>query len=311
MTGVGESGIASPRVSVVIPHLNQPEQLARCLASLDSQTVPRAQFEVIVVDNGSSCDLDALARAHPGISLLSEPTPGPGPARNRGIAAACAPVLAFIDADCRAHPGWLEAALAGLDAPACRGVVGGDVRIDAVDPRRLTPLEAYESVFAFRQKLYIERHGYSGTGNLAFRRPVHDEVGPFGGIGIAEDMDWGRRAGAVGRGAVYQPSMIVYHPARRSFSELQAKWRRHVAHQLEAHRLGRRPLLLWWLKAGAVALSAFPHALAMLSSDRVHGLRNRLKGLPVLFRIRLWRAGEMLRQAGASETAAASWNRTD
>lgn len=298
-----------PRISVVIPHLNQPEQLARCLESLEQQTVPRDRFEIIVVDNGSRCDLEALAAAHPGIRLLREPQPGPGLARNSGIAAASGDVLAFIDADCRAHPRWLEAALAGLEVPACRGTVGGDVRIDAVDPRRLTPLESYESVFAFRQKLYIERHGYSGTGNLAFRRPVFDAVGPFGGIEIAEDMDWGRRAGRAGHATIYQPGMIVYHPARKSFAELQAKWRRHVAHQLEAHRAAGRPFWRWLLLALAVALSAFPHMFKMLLSDRIDGMANRLRGIPVLFRIRFWRVGEMMRQARGSGTAAASWNR--
>ncbi len=41
-------------ISVIIPHLNQPDGLEACLGSLSSQTLERSAFEVIVVDNGST-----------------------------------------------------------------------------------------------------------------------------------------------------------------------------------------------------------------------------------------------------------------
>ena len=50
-----------PRISVIIPHLNQPEFLDVCLKTLDAQSLGRDQFEVIVVDNGSSrCPMTLL-----------------------------------------------------------------------------------------------------------------------------------------------------------------------------------------------------------------------------------------------------------
>jgi len=73
-------------------------------------------------------------------------------------------------------------------------VVGGDVRIAVANPRRLTHLEAYESIFAYRQQEYIETMGFSGTGNLAVGREDFERIGPFAGIEVAEDRDWGRRA---------------------------------------------------------------------------------------------------------------------
>ena len=44
----------TPHITVIIPHLNQQRFLEQCLSSLDAQTLERDQFEVIVVDNGSS-----------------------------------------------------------------------------------------------------------------------------------------------------------------------------------------------------------------------------------------------------------------
>ena len=304
------AGGARPLVSVIIPHLNQPDFLRICLESLAAQDWPAEQTEIIVVDNGSRAPPDLAALGFPRVKLLTEATPGPGPARNRGIAGSSGELLAFIDADCRADPGWLSAAVAGLSAPDSSGVVGGDVRIDVRDADRLTPLEAYESVFAYRQKLYISRDGFSGTGNLAMRREVHDEVGPFGGIHTAEDMDWGRRARAAGHPALYRPDMIVYHPARTTIAELQTKWRRHVAHSLVTHREQGGSDFAWALRSAMVLASALPHIGMMLTSPRLSGLGNRLRGAGVLIGIRAFRAREMLRQRVGSATAGSeSWNR--
>lgn len=301
---------ARPRVSVVIPHLNQPDAARRCLDSLAAQSYPAELVEIILVDNGSNAPLDWLAATYPHVTLLHEPRPGPGHARNRGVAAAGGAVLAFIDADCRADARWIEAAVAGLDAADATGVVGGDVRIDRVAEDRLTPLEAYESIFAYRQKLYIAKRGFSGTGNLAVRRALFDRVGPFGGIDIAEDADWGMRARLAGHPARYRADMIIYHPARERFSELQAKWRRHVAHDLTRHRQKGGSDAAWFARAAAVLLSVGPHGLKILLSGRISGFSARLAGIGVLARIRWFRFRQMLSQArqdGAS--AAAEWNR--
>ena len=125
------------RISVVIPHLNQPEALGRCLDSLRAGR--RQPDEIVVVDNGSRELPTAICAARPGVTLLAEPTPGPGPARNCGVAATTGDVLAFIDADCLADPGWLEAAEAALADPSAE-ILGGDVRIGYVDPARITAI---------------------------------------------------------------------------------------------------------------------------------------------------------------------------
>ncbi len=304
-----DGGDALPPVSVVIPHLNQPEALARCLASIAAQDYPAGRVEVIVVDNGSATSCADKVAASPGAQLLTEPTPGPGPARNTGVAAASHHHLAFIDADCRADGQWLRAAMSAL-LSGTSGVVGGDVRIDVLAPPRLTALEAYESVFAYRQQMYIARDGFSGTGNLAMRRDVFDEVGPFAGIGIAEDYEWGRRARSLGHPAAYCAEMIVYHPARTTMPQLQAKWRRHIAHDLAERGAKRGSAFSWIAKSLAVLASAFPHSIKLLTSPRLSGLANRLRGVGALFAIRLYRFAEMLRQMRSKAgNAAGEWNR--
>ena len=300
----------APVASIIIPHLNQPDALIRCLTSLERQDFIGGAVEIIVVDNGSRQPLDAVARQFPGVRFLAQSVPGPGLARNTGVAAASSEILLFIDADCRAHPQWVRSAIKTLTAPNAPGVVGGDVQIDLVDPARLTALEGYESVFAYRQSLYITREGFSGTGNLAMMRRIFDAVGPFGGIGIAEDRDWGQRARQLGHITRYVPEMIVYHPARKSFDELAEKWRRHVAHDLAKHRSTGGTALGWRLRALAMIASIIPHGLSVLRSPRLSGFGNRLSAIGLLARIRWFRCAEMLRQASATGDGAASgWNR--
>src|SRR5690606_3971666 len=104
--------------------------------------------EIIVVDNGSKHFPEDICSRFSGVRLLLQLVPGPGPARNLGVAAAKGEILAFIDADCVPDPGWLAAiARRFAEAPGVP-ILGGDVRILQADPARPTWIEAYECVFA-------------------------------------------------------------------------------------------------------------------------------------------------------------------
>ena len=289
-------------ISVIIPHLNQPEMLSRCLASLGDGTRP--PDEIIVVDNGS----DALPEVPDHVILLEETTlAGPGPARNLGVAQATGDVLAFIDADCLARFDWLEEAERAI---AQADILGGDVRIGYVDPRRLTVLEAYESIYAYRMARYIAEEGFTGTGNLVVKRPVLETVGAFAGLETAEDRDWGRRATGMGFEITYVPQMRVYHPARRTFVELYLKWDRQLAHEygLITTKAGK---LRWIVKTLVMGISPLAEIPRIAASDRVPKAFDKVKAFVGLCRIRLYRMGRMVDLAlrGRPERLAAKWNR--
>lgn len=299
-----------PRASVIIPHLNTPELLIKCLQSVAAQRLDYGWFEIIVVDNGSRVPLDIVAAAWPGVKFLTERQPGPGPARNLGVLNSRGRVLAFVDADIRVHGEWLQRGVWAVEKDPSRPY-GGDVRIDFKDPRYPTGIEAFEAVFSFRQKMYIRRKGFSGTGNLMVERDLWDRVGPFGGIGIAEDIDWGMRATAIGAKARYVPRMIVFHPARVDMDEVAGRWGRLIAHDFTKHRSSGKSILLWHTKSLVVMLSAFAHAPQLLLSARVPTLTARFRGLAVLFETRWYRFMKMRTMArnGHQETAM-QWNRT-
>ncbi len=274
---------------------------------MDAQSLPRQLFNIVVVDNGSTAPpVDVIAR-HEGVRLLHEPRPGPGPARNTGAAAVRSEILAFIDADCRAHPDWLRSIHQALEAYPRGTILGGDVRIWGSDQRPLNAIAAYESVFAYRFKLYIEQHGYAGTGNMAMFRRDFEAVGPFAGIEVAEDMDWGRAARAAGFTFRYVEDMIVFHPARRSLQELYQKWDRQIVHYRNMADGKPRWRLRWIAQALVVFVSPAPGAITVLTSDRIKGVANRLKAIAVLCAVRMHRATTMLSVIRKGRTV--SWNR--
>lgn len=294
-------------ISVIIPHLNQPRELDTCLASLEAQSLHRDLFEIIVVDNGSAIlPTDVVAR-HSGARLFQEAQPGPGPARNAGVAAGSGEVLAFIDADCRAHPDWLGSVVRSLHSLPSGTVLGGDVRIWQGENAQLDAIAAYESVFAYRFKLYIERHGYCGTGNMAMLRRDFESVGPFAGIDVAEDMEWGQRARRSGLRFRYVPEMIVFHPARSSLQELYVKWDRQIVHYRNMAEGTPAWRLRWIAQALVVLASPAPSIVTVLTSDRLHGIRDRIKAIAVMCAVRLHRATTMLSLLRNRRVVA--WNR--
>ncbi|WP_448586847.1 glycosyltransferase [Thermaurantiacus sp.] len=300
-----------PRASVILPHLNTPELLVRALQSLARQRLAHGWFEVIVVDNGSRMPLDAVRAAWPHVRFLRHTVPGPGPARSFGVAHAASDWLAFTDADMQVAPDWLETGLRALAADPSRPI-GGTVRILRSDPARPTAIETFEELFSFRQKHYIEREGFSGTGNLMMHRRVHDLAGPFDGIGMAEDKAFGRRAAARGAPTRFVPEMIAYHPARTSLADLRGKYARVDQHLLAAHLSRGGSVGAWRLRAVAMALSALAHAPRFLLATGL-SLADRVRGLGILLAIRSARARAIW--ADASSVGAGrlrgdvAWNR--
>lgn len=288
----GRQGVEAtpPLISVIIPHYNDLDNLARCLDRLRRQTWPVERREIIIADNNSEGGVAAVEAIAADARVVAAREQGAGPARNAAVAVAQGDILAFIDSDCLATEAWLAEGMAALER---FDYVGGEVRICVPDPRRLTPAEAYEMVFAFDFKKYIEQEHYSGTGNLFVPKPVFDRVGGFRN-GVSEDIDWCHRANALGYRLGYAEKAIVEHPARRQWRELTRRWDRVIAEMLMLRRERPHWLLAWLGYTALVALSPLAHAVRVLRHERLAGARNKLSGLLALFALRQYRALRML-----------------
>src|SRR5918998_1202416 len=112
------------RVSVVVPARNAAGTIGSTLSGLEAQRFAD-EFEVIVVDDGSSDETRKMARASRVVSeVLELRGRGPAAARNAGAERARGAKLAFLDSDCEPVPEWLAEGVAALeDADYVQGKV--------------------------------------------------------------------------------------------------------------------------------------------------------------------------------------------
>jgi glycosyltransferase involved in cell wall biosynthesis len=191
------------RVSVVIPARDAAPRIGRAVQAALSQELD-GEFDVIVVDDGS-IDATAEIAREAGARVVSNPSPlGPADARNAGVYAAAASLIAFTDADCVPAPGWLRAGVAALEQ--------ADLVQGRVEPEAGVPVGPFDHVITVR-----EETGLYETANLFVRRDWFERVGGFkpfidpGRGHFGEDLVFGwavRRAG--GRSA-FAPNAVVHH----------------------------------------------------------------------------------------------------
>ena len=98
------TGATTPRVTVVVPTFNSGRHLGELIASLDRQSIPPEEFEVVLVDDGSSDGtetlVDRIAEARPNVRTVHIPASGwPGRPRNVGLDEARGEFVYFVDHD--------------------------------------------------------------------------------------------------------------------------------------------------------------------------------------------------------------------
>lgn len=129
-----------PDATVVVCTRDRPIQLEACLVALAAQSHPH--FEVLVVDNGATDAVTDICRQR-GVACIREPIPGLTRARNLGARAARTEIVAYIDDDATAEPGWLAALAREFADPKVAAVAGWTRYMGACgDSLRMTEDEA-------------------------------------------------------------------------------------------------------------------------------------------------------------------------
>lgn len=176
------------RISIVIPAFDEAIDLPTLLESL-APVRHDPEFEVIVVDNGSTDNTAEIARAH-GTNVVSMKRSRVGAGRNRGANAARGDLLAFLDADVIVTPQWLSDIRAVAASPS--DVITGDV-YDIVDKPSWIERHWFGAFYVRGAKSYLN------GGNLVISRQNFAKVGGFDEQMISgEDVDFCQRAAAIG-----------------------------------------------------------------------------------------------------------------
>lgn len=237
-------------VSLVIPTRNRPAALADCLDSVSELT--EQPNEIVVVDNAPERpDARDVVRRYSNVLYIPESIVGSSAARNTGVQNSSGQIIAFLDDDEQAHPNWLTA----IKKRFC------DSQVDIVTGLVLPTEIDSDAQFEFEQrfsfvrgccrrtydyKYYLDKKMFGvpvweigGSGNLAIRRTVFDQLGGFdlrlgaGTAGCSEDSELFYNALYNRYRCDYEPAAVVYHRHRNEIESLKQQrfnyMRGHVA----------------------------------------------------------------------------------
>jgi glycosyltransferase involved in cell wall biosynthesis len=170
-----------PSVSVVMPIYNRANFLHKTLHPLFNQTYPTECYEIILVDDGSTDETvsraKSLAAAWAGrFRVIEQRNQGPGAARNAGLYASNAEIVAFIDSDCIADLEWLDSMVRVFETTPAVGIGGGIINIAEPDTWVSRYLVATNE---YRHRVKRGEVDYLITPNASFRRAAILEVGGF------------------------------------------------------------------------------------------------------------------------------------
>jgi len=205
-----------PLYSVIVPAYQAVETLPACLSALAGQTVSPSDYEVIVVDDGSTDNTAGVARAA-GVTVITQPHAGAATARNRGATAARGKLLLFTDADCAPVPGWIEA----LSIPFADSEVAGAKGTYLSQQRdlvaRFTQLE-YED--RYDRMAGSERIDFIDTYSAAYRRDIFLLNNGFDtSFLIDEDQEFSFRLAEKGYKLIFAPEAQVFHQHNRTLAQ--------------------------------------------------------------------------------------------
>ena len=215
-----------PFFSVIIPSYNRKDDLEALLLALVNQTLPTDQYEVILVDDGSTDGTDEFAntfreRSPMRLRFLKQDHRGAGAARNYGMQEASGQVFVFIDSDCIAPPNWLAEIRKAFDRDPSIDAFGG--RDDASGD--FSPLQ---KAINYAMTSFLTTGGLRGgrkkrlakfyprSFNMGVRREIIPKTGGFGHFKRAHDIELSHRIIQSGAKVVYLPEAVVFHKRRTS-----------------------------------------------------------------------------------------------
>ncbi len=277
--------MSAPLVSLVAATYNRPELVEALLRRLAEQTLPAAEFEVIVVDDGSRPPVAERLRALGvpfSLQVFDQPNAGPAAARDRGIKAARGEFVVVVDDDMQLAPDFLAEHLR-LHRQG-RRVVLGQIR-PAPELRRMPLFERFHAEmlarFAARVRAGTQRVRGTDvcTGNVSFPRADYLAVGGFDrAFDRSEDAELGLRLEQTGLELVFSEAAYTVHGS--DHVRLDVWLRRAYRYGRNDLRISRKHALLAhanpWRFLFAMHLLARPLLVLCVLAPTLGGLLARL-----------------------------------
>lgn len=201
-------------LSFIIPAFNESTLISRCIASIHRECEDWVNYEIIVVDNGSTDNTVELARAQNAL-VVTEPRKGVTRARQAGLLASSYNVVAFIDADNELPPGWVVCAVWSLHYHKAIAA-SGPVIYDELALFKRIIISLFYTIAVLVHRVAPMLQG----GNFILRKDSFLEAGGFNtSIDFyGEDTDTAMRLSKIGK-VRFEAGMWVYSSSRRITEE--------------------------------------------------------------------------------------------
>lgn len=220
--------IKEPRISVIIPVWNGEKDIPHLLLALDRQVASRDEYEIIIIDNGSTDKTVEVVEDFSFVQLAVEVRPGSYAARNRAVALAKGTFLLFTDADCVPDPHWIAAALNRAELHGSDCLIGG--RIELFRAEGSGPFSSrYDALAAGFNQEWNLANNHCVTANWLCSKEALIQIGGFNPELLSGgDGECAGRFASAGKKFIYAPEMLVRHPTRANALQLIRKKRRVV-----------------------------------------------------------------------------------
>ena len=198
------------RFSVVIPAYNAEKTLSSCLEALVDQSTPKPDYEVIVVDDGSTDDTSEIAKKF-NVKYIFQTNQGPATARNKGALEAQGDIILFTDSDCIPDHNWIREIASPFSDPDVVGVKGTYKTNQTELAARFAQAEFEDRYDLLQKSPSIDM---IDTYSAAFRKDVFLNMGGFDEsfpVANNEDTDLSYRLATAGHKLVFNRGAFVYH----------------------------------------------------------------------------------------------------
>lgn len=198
------------KISVIVPAYNAEKYIGQCIKALLNQSYRREDYEVIVVDDGSTDKTADIIKDYP-LRYIYQKNQGPAAARNNGVKEAKGDIILFTDSDCIATPNWIEEMVRPFKSSDIAAVKGAYLTNQKGVIARLAQVE-FEERFEMLKK--AESIDMVDTYSAGFRRDIFLQMGGFDTsfpVANNEDTDLSYRMSKQGFKMVFNPDAIVYH----------------------------------------------------------------------------------------------------
>ena len=275
-----------PLISIIICTRNRAALLGECIEGFSSQEYPNSQYEIVVIDDGSSDETPEVVRSLqssaplPVIRYVPQSHQGLNAARNAGIRNARGAVVLFFDDDQIAPPGFLEKVSALLaENPDIDGVGGPVKDYGKSGLRTCNRCSLGDADVPGTGKRLVP---YLLGGNMALRANVFERVGLFDGeiSGRGDETEWFHRAR--GLKLVQDPDLWAWH-RRDEFNLLSLC--RHSFVQGLAVPLYKKKIGEYYRPQPARVMRFFAHALRYRCAQGVALAHREIGAIVSYFRL--------------------------